>query len=151
MCVQLCSSECEDRLPHRWYHHILPKINVNGLNYLRAKWAILCRVLHTQIPPNHGQHEDLNGQSEDKSQLYNLSNPYAHFLGIKITKKINNPPLIVTVCILCSPQELAVVVGLLREWLQFRSHRRGTTLWCSAIAPTSPVLLCLWMLQDLEQ
>jgi len=54
---------------------ILPKINVNGLSYLCAKWAILCRVLHTQIPPSHGQHEDLNGQSEDKSQLYNLSNP----------------------------------------------------------------------------
>jgi len=37
---------------------------------------------------------------------------------------------------------LAVVVGLQREWLQSSWPRMGTTQWCSAIAPTSPVLLC---------
>jgi len=62
-------------------------------------------------------------------------------------RRVDNTPLIVIYCFL---KELAVVVGLQMEWPpQFGCHRMGTSQRCSAIAPTSPVLLCsVWMWQE---
>jgi len=62
-------------------------------------------------------------------------------------RRVDNTNLIVIYCFL---EELAVVLGLQMEWPpQFGYHIMGTSQWCSAIVPTSPVLLCsVWMWQE---